>query len=82
MPKSWRKGVLSGIELALSKEKPFSLLLAKSVGLNNFWLGQFTIVGVGARTTFQGFYCQQPKTVGPTVMSQQLGKRCEQGPWI
>ncbi len=34
--------------MTMSWRSPFSLLLAKSVGPNNFWLRQFKIVDVGA----------------------------------
>ncbi len=38
----------SGGLMFKSPRSPFSLLLGKSVGTNNFWLRQFKIVGVGA----------------------------------
>ncbi len=41
-------GTTSHLFGTLNWRSPFSLLLAKSVGPNNFWLRQFKIVGVGA----------------------------------
>ncbi len=63
------------LERHIFARSPFSLLLAKSVGPNNFWLQQYEIVGVGA-TMGPSVGANFGPFVGHTLLVLQMGRKC------